>query len=65
MPSSASGVIASATANLKQAIAKANFYIDQANATDAKARAIANKMAMGRCSGAQNGTLLHPIPHIR
>ena len=64
-PSSASGVIASATANLQQAIARANFYIDQANATDAKARSIASKMAMGRCSGAQNGTVLHPIPHIR
>jgi hypothetical protein len=65
MPSSAAGVIASASANLKQAIAKANFYIDQINATDAKARSISNKMAMGRCSGAQNGAVLHPIPHIK
>jgi len=65
VPGSASVVIANASANLKQVIAKANAYIDQVNAADAHARAIANKMATGRCSGAQSGTVFRPIPHMK
>ncbi len=62
---SASQVVTSASANLKQVIAKANIYIDQINATHARARSMASNMATGRCSGAQNGNVLHPIPHIK
>jgi hypothetical protein len=65
VPDSASQVIASASANLKPTIAKANYYIDQINTIDARARSIANNMATRKCSGAKNGTILHPIPHIR
>jgi hypothetical protein len=65
VPKSASDVIASANVNLKQAIARANVYIDQINATDGRARSIANHMATGSCSGAQNGSVQRPIPHIK
>jgi hypothetical protein len=65
VPKSASNVIPSAKAKIKQAIARANFYIDQINATDARARSIAHKLAMGPCSGAQYGSSVRPIPHIR
>jgi hypothetical protein len=63
-PVLASNVIASARANVKQAVAMANSYIDQINAIDTHARAIAAKMATGRCSGASSGSLQHPIPHV-
>jgi len=65
VPESASNVIANANANLKQAIARANSYIDQINATDARGRSFANNMATGSCSGAHNGSVLRPIPHIK
>jgi hypothetical protein len=65
MPSSASGVVDSATASLKQTIARANSYIDQINAIDAKSRSIAGKMATGRCSAAANGNVLRPLPHVK
>jgi len=62
---SASVVIANANANLRQLIAKANTYIDQANAADAHARSLANKMATRSCSGARSGTVVRPVPHVR
>jgi hypothetical protein len=65
VPKSASDVIAGANVKMSQAIARANFYIDQANATDARARTFANNMSVGRCSGARNGSFVRPIPHIR
>jgi hypothetical protein len=64
-PSSAYGVVASARVSLAQAIAKANSYIDQMNATDIQAHSIANAMATRRCSGAKSGAVARPIPHIR
>jgi len=65
VPKSASNVIPSAKVKIKHAIARANSYIDQINATDARARSIAHKLAMGPCSGAQYGSSVRPIPHIR
>jgi hypothetical protein len=65
VPKSASNVIASAKVNLKQTINRANVYIDQINAIDARARSIANKLAIGRCSGAHYGTSVRPIPHLK
>jgi len=65
VPKSASNVIVRANVSLKQAIARANFYIDQVNAIDARGRSIANKMATRSCSGAQNGSVLRPIPHLK
>jgi hypothetical protein len=65
VPKSASDVIAGAKVKMSQAIARANFYIDQANAADARAHALANNRSVGRCSGARNGSVFRPIPHIR
>jgi hypothetical protein len=64
-PHSASIVIANAKTSLKQAIAKANSYIDQMNAIDARAHSIADKMATRSCSGAHNGNPARQIPHIK
>lgn len=64
-PNSASLVIASANANVKPVIAKANSYIDQINTTHARARSIASTMATGKCSGAANGVFVPPIPHLK
>jgi len=64
VPKSSTSVIASANVKSKQAIARANSYIDQINAIDARARSMAHKMAMGHCSGAQYGSSVRPIPHI-
>ncbi len=64
-PSSPATVIASAKANLKQAIAAGNSYIDQINAIDAQAHSTANKMAAGRCSGAKSGNSTMPVSHIK
>jgi hypothetical protein len=58
-------VIANAKANLKQAIAKANSYIDQINAIDARAHSIADNMATRSCSGARSGNPVRQIPHIK
>jgi hypothetical protein len=65
VPGSASNVIASAKANLRQAIAKANSDIDQINAIDTQARSIADNMATRRCSGARSGSSTRPISHIK
>ncbi len=64
-PSSAATEIASAKANVKQAIAAGNSYIDQINAIDAHAHSIANKMATGACSGAKSGSSTTPVSHIK
>jgi hypothetical protein len=64
-PSSASSVIANAKANLRQAIAKANSYIDQINAIDAQAHSIADNMATRKCSGVRSGTPVRSISHIK
>jgi hypothetical protein len=64
-PTSASSMIASAKVNLRQAIAKANSYIDQINAIDAQAHSIASNMATRRCSGARSSSSTLPISHIR
>jgi hypothetical protein len=62
---SAYGVIASARVSLAQAIAKANSYIDQANAIDAQAHTIANRMTTRKCSSARSGAVARPVPHIK
>ena len=64
-PSSAYDVIANAKVSLRQAVAKANSYIDQMNAIDVRAHSIANNMATRRCSGARSGAIARPIPHIK
>jgi hypothetical protein len=64
-PSSAYDVVANAKVSLTQAIAKANSYIDQMNAIDAQAHAIADSMATRKCSGARSGAIARPIPHIK
>jgi hypothetical protein len=65
VPMSAYGVIASARVSLAQAIAKANSYIDQANAIDAQAHTIANRMTTRKCSSARSGAVARPVPHIK
>jgi hypothetical protein len=64
-PSSAYDVIANAKVSLTQAIAKANSYIDQMNATDIQAHSIADNMATRKCSGARSGAIARPLPHIK
>jgi hypothetical protein len=64
-PHSAGTLISGAKANLKQAIAAGNSYIDQVNAIDARSHAIANKMTTGSCSGAKSGNSTMPVSHIK
>jgi hypothetical protein len=64
-PRSAPTVITGAKANLKQAIAAGNSYIDQINAIDAQSHSIAGKMATGSCSGAKSGSSAIPVSHIK
>lgn len=60
---SAQAAIATAKANLSQAISKANGYIDQASANDAQGYQIAQGLATASCSGPGNPP--SPVPHIR
>jgi hypothetical protein len=62
---SAPALIASARASMAQAIASANSYIDQINATNNQARAVANHMATGKCSGAGQTAFAPPVAHIK
>jgi len=64
-PNSAPALIAKAETSMSQAIASANSYIDQINATNAQARAVANRMATGKCSGPGQAALTAPVAHIR
>lgn len=64
-PRSAPALIASAKASMAQAVASANSYIDQINATNNQARAFANHMATGKCSGAGQTALTPPVVHIK
>jgi len=63
-PPGASSAIAAAHAAIRQAKATANGYIDQANADDAAAYAVANGIATGSCSGQGPGSPPAPVPHI-
>ena len=63
-PPGAAAAITAARASLSTAIAAANGYIDQGNAIDAQAYALANGMATGSCSGDGPGSPAAPIPHI-
>jgi hypothetical protein len=65
VPMSAYGVIANAKVSLAQAIAKANSYVDQANAIDAQAHSIANQVTTRKCSSARSGAVSRPISHIK
>jgi hypothetical protein len=62
---SAPALISTAETSMSQAIASANSYIDQINATNAQARAVANRMATGKCSGPGQAALTAPVAHIR
>jgi hypothetical protein len=62
---SAPALIASARASMAQAIASANSYIDQINATNNQARVVANHMATGKCSSAGQTAFAPPIAHIK
>ena len=62
---SAPALIATAEASMAQAIASANSYIDQINASYTQARAVANRMATGRCSGPGQAALTPPVAHIK
>jgi hypothetical protein len=62
---SAPALIAKAETSMSQAIASANSYIDQINATNAQARTVANRMATGKCSGPGQAALTAPVAHIR
>jgi hypothetical protein len=63
--SSAPAMIATAEASMAQAIASANSYIDRINATSYQARAVASRMAIGKCSGAGQAALTPPVAHIK
>jgi hypothetical protein len=62
---SAPALIATAEASMAQAVASANSYIDQINATNAQARSVANRMATGKCSGPGQAALTPPVAHIK
>ena len=64
-PASAPALIATADASMAQAIASANSYIDQVNATDNQARVLADHMATGKCSGPGQAPLTAPVPHVK
>jgi hypothetical protein len=64
-PDQASNVIANAKVSLDHAIAAANSYIKQMNVIDTQAHSVANNLATRKCSGAQSGVLVHPIPPIK
>jgi hypothetical protein len=63
-PSHASAVVASANSSIKQVIVAANSDIGTINAIDARAWALADNMATGKCSGARSGSSPHAIPPI-
>jgi hypothetical protein len=65
VPDQASTVIANARVSLKNAIAAANSYINQTNVIYAQSRSVANNLATGKCSSAQSGVVMHPIPPIK
>jgi hypothetical protein len=58
-------LIATAETSMSQAIASANSYIDQINATNSQARVVANRMATGKCSGPGQAAVTAPVAHIR
>jgi len=62
---SAPGLIATAEASMAQAIASANSYIDQINATNNQARDLANRMATGKCASAGQTAVTAPVAHIK
>jgi len=62
---SAPAMIATAQASMAQAVARANSYIDQINSTNIQARAVANRMATGKCSGAGQAAPAPPVAHIK
>jgi hypothetical protein len=64
-PTAAPALIANAKASMTQATANANSYIDQSNAINNQARALANRMATGKCSGPGQAPLTAPVAHIK
>ena len=64
-PASAPALIASAEGSMAQAMASANSYIDQINATNNQARIIANRMATGKCSGPGQTAPTLPVGHVK
>jgi hypothetical protein len=64
-PTSAPELIANAKASMAQAVASANSYIDQLNATNNQARVTANRMATGKCSSPGQTPLTPPVGHIK
>jgi hypothetical protein len=60
----AGAAVSTAHANLAAVIGKANSYIDQVNAIDAEAYSLADRMAIGSCSGDGPGSPTSPIGHI-
>jgi hypothetical protein len=64
-PTSAPAMIATAESSMIRAVASANSYIDQINATNNQARAFANHMATGKCAAAGQIALTPPVAHIR
>jgi hypothetical protein len=63
-PLGAASGIATAQRMITEAIATANGYIDQANADDTTAYAIANGLATGSCAGQGPGSTSALIKHI-
>lgn len=61
----ATAATSAARSSIQQAITRANGYIDQVNALDARAYSIANGMVTGSCSGDGPGSPTSPIQHIR
>jgi hypothetical protein len=64
-PNSAPALISTAETSMSQAIGSANSYIDQINATNVQARAVANRMATGKCSGPGQAAVTAPVAHIK
>jgi hypothetical protein len=63
-PAGVSAAISSVQAKIKQAKAAANTDINQANADDIQAYAIANNMATGSCAGDGIGKPAGLLPHL-
>jgi len=64
-PTSAPALVATAKSSMAQAIASANSYIDQINAINNQARAMANHMATGKCSSPGQSPWTAPVGHIK
>jgi hypothetical protein len=64
-PTSGPALITTAKSSMAHAMASANSYIDQINASNNQARIVANRMATGKCSSPGQVALTPPVAHIK